>query len=75
MEVITTSKYFWCLKCHRVYSYEAWHRKCHCPNKECFGQGADAWEWVKVRDTVHRRLGVNYPKIPVRGHAYELDSL
>jgi hypothetical protein len=55
--------------------FEAWRRKRHCPNKECFGGDGDAWAWVKVRDMVYRRFGIRYPKIPVRGHAYELDCL
>jgi hypothetical protein len=69
-------RYFWCLKCHKVYLFESWCRNNdRCPNQECIGVDVDMFAWGRVRDLVYRNFGVRYPRVPVKGRSYELDFL
>jgi hypothetical protein len=73
---MTIRRYFWCLKCHKVYLFETWcNNHEHCPSNDCKGESKDMFAWGRVRDVVFRNFGVDYPRKPVKGHSYELDGL
>jgi hypothetical protein len=62
--------FLWCLHCGRTYRW-AEHRKINgmmCPYDGCDGHTVfDGWPWKQVRAG-----NPGYPKIPKRGHVYEL---